>query len=69
MIWPNVLSHDPLEMDGRTYHEALVVEEGIKYGANAWFYLRDYKGGKCDHEALDGLSAEENYTSDEHDEL
>jgi prolyl 4-hydroxylase len=43
VIWPSVLDEDPLEMDERTHHEALPVKAGIKYGANAWLHLRDFK--------------------------
>ena len=35
LIWPSVLDEDPNEMDPRSFHEALPVEKGIKYGANA----------------------------------
>ena len=44
LIWPNVLDDDPNEMDPRTFHEALPVNQGVKYGANAWIHLRDFKG-------------------------
>ena len=43
VIWPSVLDEDPLTMDERTHHEALAVKSGIKYGANAWLHLRDFK--------------------------
>lgn len=43
LIWPSVYDNNPNEKDWRTMHEALPVEEGIKYGANAWFHLRDYQ--------------------------
>jgi prolyl 4-hydroxylase len=43
LIWPSVLDEDPLEWDERTHHEALEVTAGVKYGANAWLHLRDYK--------------------------
>ena len=36
VIWPSVLDKNPTMMDHRTHHEAMPVEEGIKYGANAW---------------------------------
>lgn len=44
LIWPSVLNSDPNEMDNRTYHQALPVEAGIKYGSNAWFHMRNFKG-------------------------
>ena len=43
LVWPSVLDEDPWEMDERTHHEALKVEAGVKYGANAWIHLRDFK--------------------------
>jgi len=44
LIWPSVLDSDPNEWDDRTHHQALPVEAGLKYGANAWFHMRDFKG-------------------------
>lgn len=43
LIWPSVLDDDPNEKDDRTDHQALPVEAGIKYGANAWLHMRDFK--------------------------
>jgi prolyl 4-hydroxylase len=43
LIWPSVLDEDPDAPDERTMHEALPVEKGIKYAANAWVHQRDYK--------------------------
>lgn len=43
LIWPSVLDDQPDQKDPRTDHQALPVEEGIKYGANAWIHLRDHK--------------------------
>lgn len=43
VIWPSVLDEEPLDIDYRTSHQALPVLKGIKYGANAWFHLRDFK--------------------------
>jgi prolyl 4-hydroxylase len=43
LIWPSVLDEDPSEMDEQTLHEALPVEAGVKYGANAWIHQRDFK--------------------------
>jgi len=50
LIWPSVLDEDILTEDGRTDHEALVVERGMKYAANAWLHLRDevhFEGVAC----------------------
>jgi prolyl 4-hydroxylase len=51
LIWPSVLSEFPNDTyDKRTFHEAMMVTKGVKYGANAWLHLRDYKNsiGDCD---------------------
>jgi prolyl 4-hydroxylase len=38
LFWPSVLNSTPHKKDGRTTHQALPVEAGIKYAANAWFH-------------------------------
>jgi prolyl 4-hydroxylase len=43
LLWPSVKNDKPDKKDGRTMHQALPVEAGIKYGANAWFHMRDFK--------------------------
>ena len=43
VLWPSVLNDDPQKKDKRTDHEAMPVEAGIKYGANAWFHIYDYQ--------------------------
>ena len=43
LIWPSVLNDSPNLKDGRTDHQALPVEAGIKYGANAWVHQKDFK--------------------------
>ena len=44
VLWPSVLNEEPNKKDGRTVHEAMPVGEGsVKYGANAWIHMRDYK--------------------------
>ena len=35
VIWPSVLDEFPNKKDGRTMHEALPVEAGIKYGEHS----------------------------------
>jgi prolyl 4-hydroxylase len=47
ILWPNVLNHAPNVQDDRTSHQALVVERGVKYGANAWYHQRPLR---CDAE-------------------
>jgi len=39
LLWPSVLNDDPNAKDGRTTHQALATEKGLKYGANAWFHM------------------------------
>ena len=43
LIWPSALNENLDAKDVLTNHEALPVEQGIKYGANAWIHQRDYK--------------------------
>jgi len=43
LIWPSVRDSDPNRKDARTEHQALPVEAGIKYGANAWVHQRSFK--------------------------
>jgi prolyl 4-hydroxylase len=43
LLWPSVYDDPPHEKDPRTTHQALPVEKGIKFGANAWFHMRDFK--------------------------
>ena len=43
LIWPSVLDDRPNAVDTRTTHQALAVNEGIKYAANTWFHMRDFK--------------------------
>lgn len=42
LLWPSVIDSDPLEKDGRTRHQALPVEKGTKFAANAWIHQFDY---------------------------
>jgi len=43
VLWHNCMLNDPLQADFSTSHEAMPVLEGIKYGANAWIHLREFK--------------------------
>mmetsp|Transcript_4474 Transcript_4474/g.6322 ORF Transcript_4474/g.6322 Transcript_4474/m.6322 type:complete len:643 (-) Transcript_4474:12-1940(-) len=42
VVWPSVLDDNPNEMDSNTFHEAMPVLRGEKYGVNAWFHLRSF---------------------------
>jgi len=44
VVWPSVDDQLPsAEKDKRTEHQALPVEAGVKYGANAWIHERDFR--------------------------
>lgn len=43
VLWPSVLNDRPHQQDKRTDHQALPVEKGVKYGANAWLHQRNFK--------------------------
>eukprot|EP00980_Cylindrotheca_fusiformis_P010140 scaffold2253_cov119-Cylindrotheca_fusiformis.AAC.15 len=49
LLWPSVLNSDPNAQDYRTTHQALPVEKGVKYGANAWFHMNDFKTPNREH--------------------
>ena len=43
VMWPSVLDGNVTVQDLRTDHEALPVEQGVKYGMNSWIHIRDFK--------------------------
>lgn len=44
VLWPSVKSaHPDSEIEPLTAHAALPVIKGVKYGANSWIHLREYK--------------------------
>jgi len=43
VLWPSVKNEDPNVKDARSDHQALPVIKGLKYGANAWIHMRDFK--------------------------
>mmetsp|Transcript_695 Transcript_695/g.1042 ORF Transcript_695/g.1042 Transcript_695/m.1042 type:complete len:521 (+) Transcript_695:32-1594(+) len=43
LLWPSVIDSNPSVKEHRARHEALPVEKGIKFAANAWLHLRDWK--------------------------
>jgi prolyl 4-hydroxylase len=54
LIWPSMLSESPNDkLDDRTFHEAMEVTKGVKYGANTWLHLRPFK--EVDNECDDNL--------------
>ncbi len=43
VLWPSVLDSDPLERDDRTEHESVTVDGGVKFGANYWLHMYDFR--------------------------
>lgn len=43
IIWPSVKNEDPTELEPLTHHEAMPVTKGVKYGANLWVHLRNFR--------------------------
>lgn len=55
ILFPNVQNMDPNEYEPIFIHESYPVLKGVKYVANAWFHIRDFKGPKsknCVRESL-----------------
>ena len=51
VVWHSVRDDDVYADEPRTEHEALPVEEGLKYAANFWTHLRDFQtphGARCE---------------------
>lgn len=42
VVWPSVLDDDPYGQDPRTYHEAMEVIKGLKFGSNLWIHTHDF---------------------------
>lgn len=42
-IWPSVISTDLFSREDRTDHEAMPVKRGVKYGANLWIHMFDFR--------------------------
>lgn len=42
LLWPSVYDSDPMKKDNRFLHQALPVEEGVKYAVNGWIHMYDY---------------------------
>lgn len=55
LLWPSMTNEDLLMLEERTFHAALEVKKGLKYGANAWLHLRDVRNDNCNEEALEDL--------------
>jgi prolyl 4-hydroxylase len=43
LLWPSILNDEPERLDPRTHHAALPVVKGMKFAANAWIHMRDFK--------------------------
>ena len=44
LMWPNVLDEDLRRADMRTNHEAQPPTEGLKFSANLWLHMFDFRG-------------------------
>uniref|UniRef100_A0A7S2RD56 ShKT domain-containing protein n=1 Tax=Eucampia antarctica TaxID=49252 RepID=A0A7S2RD56_9STRA len=43
LLWPNVLSSNPIKMDSRIVQEGLPVVKGTKYAISVWIHLENWK--------------------------
>jgi len=43
VLWPSVYNSEPINADMRMRHQALPVNAGLKFGANAWIHMFDYQ--------------------------
>jgi len=43
VIWPNVLNNFPEVMEEWTFHEAMPVTKGQKFGSNIWYHQYDFQ--------------------------
>jgi prolyl 4-hydroxylase len=43
LLWPSVLNSNPRSRDYRMIHQALPVQEGMKFAANGFIHLNDYE--------------------------
>jgi prolyl 4-hydroxylase len=59
LVWANLNDEDLMIKEERTWHEALPVIRGIKYGANAWIRIRRF-ADDCNTTALEEWKLEHN---------
>ena len=43
VLWPSVTNLDPSRDEPKTFHEALPVQQGMKYASNVWIHMYDYQ--------------------------
>ena len=43
VLWPSVMLNNYSMAEDWTYHESVAVKDGIKYAANAWIHLNDFR--------------------------
>jgi len=43
ILWPSMSNDEPTKWDPRTHHQAMPVIKGVKYAANAWIHLYNYR--------------------------
>jgi len=46
VLWPSIYNSDPMKADKRMMHQALPVDAGLKFGANAWIHMFDYQASQ-----------------------
>lgn len=65
LIWPSIWDHLPGYEDFRTNHEALPVEKGNKYAANAWFHQKETRKSSRHSDFCDRMSRSDGSTLSE----
>lgn len=43
VLWPGIMNENIHEIDFRTMHEAMPVKKGLKFAANTWIHLYNFK--------------------------
>ena len=56
LLWPSMKNDDLLAFDNRTYHAALEVKKGVKFGANSWMHLRDFRKYNCEDGEIEEMA-------------
>jgi prolyl 4-hydroxylase len=67
VVWANLNDKDMKKREDGTWHEALPVLRGLKYGANAWYRLRRYSDD-CDEDVFDEWKEKHNIEVEEDDD-
>jgi hypothetical protein len=67
VVWANLNDKDMKKREDGTWHEALPVIRGVKYGANAWYRLRRFTDD-CDEDVFDEWEEKHNIDDDDDDD-